>query len=209
MSRIAVLALGMMLLAGCATSPVERQQSVTDSLTDVKNDMTAARTQLNSTIASLNSLVQADPNHLVDAYQQYASDVSALNRRAEDIRESRGEMREHRDDWLAEWSESFENVQNRELKQVSEERRGQIASRFNDIATSLDQANDSLRPLLHNLDDVRQVVGNDLTERGVSAVAGTSVVNNAYSRGTEINNILNDAIDNVEGLISVLEPANE
>lgn len=196
-------------VTGCASSPVERQQGVAKSLADVKNDMVDTRTQVDKTLTSLDTLLHTAPGGVAQAYTQYAADVAALKGRADEMRESREQLREHRDDWLTAWNESSERVQNPELQQISEQRQNQIARRFDRIKTSFDAATEALTPLIQSLDDVRIVVGNDLTRRGVNTVADTSVAQNAYAKGTEVGHVLSDAIDNIDSLASVLEPVAE
>lgn len=194
-----------LMSAACTTTPVERQANMADSVTNVKENMAATRTQVDQTLQSLDALVSGAPDNIGPAYAEYARNVDTLKARARAIEQSRAQMQQQRNAWLSAWRESHEKIQDPELQTVSEERRRQTVARFDQLSNSFEAAAQVLTPLVKNLDDVKTVVGNDLTPSGVGAVTGTAVVENAYARGAEVSRTLNEAIDRFDGLASVLD----
>lgn len=211
MNRVSYLMVSVVVVlvaAGCASTPVQRQENVEESLSDVKQDLIQTRTQLDKTLESLTALVNSSADDIKKSYTQYASDVNALKRQAADLQKSRDRLRARRENWLTAWQDSYKNIQNPELKSVSEERRSEVVTRFDEIGSLYASAADAFIPLLRDLDDVRMVVGNDLSPRGVSAVAGTDVVQNASMEGKAVEEHLDDAIDEFDNLQrALLAPA--
>lgn len=189
-----------LVTAACASSPVKRQENVERSLDDVKQELIGTRSQLDKTLVSLTALVNSSAGDVKKSYSQYASDVNALKRQADTLQKSREELRTRREKWVNAWQKSYRDIQNPELKRVSEERRSQVVSRFDEIRRSYDAAADAFTPLLRDLEDVRMAAGNDLTPRGIAAIAGTSPVQNASSEGTAAEQRLNSAIADFDGL---------
>lgn len=201
-----VVVFGVAGLAGCSTTPVERQEHVAQSLNEVKTGMVATRNDIDKALGSLNALVTAPSDRIPQAYARYAEDVDRLKQSSSQVQENAQQMREQRDNWLAAWRESHDRLQNDELKQVSQERREQVASRFDRISDSFGAAQEAFQPFIENLDDIRTVVGNDLTRNGIAAVANTDVVQNARMNGAEVEQNLEAAIGEFSNLTNALRP---
>lgn len=210
--RLSQIFFGMMagafLLAGCATSPVERRENVAHDVTDVKSGMIETRGQIDKTLASLDSLVHAPPSSLEKAYKQYASDVDTLKKQSNTLEKNASQLQKERENWLSKWQASQGDLRNEELRNVSQERRTALASRFNDLRESFQEAEGAFRSFIANLDDVKTVVGNDLTPRGIDAISRTAVVENANTNGAEVNRILDQAIEQFDSIADILAPPN-
>ncbi|MFL6624772.1 MAG: DUF2959 family protein [Sulfurifustaceae bacterium] len=194
--------------AGCASTPVARQKNVEQSLTDVKQELIGTRAQLDKTLVSLTALVNSSADDVKKSYAQYSSDVKALKQQADALQKSREELRVRREKWVNAWQKSYRDIQNPELKRVSEERRSQVVARFDEVSRSYEAAADTFTPLLRDLDDVRMAAGNDLTPRGVAAIAATSAVQNAPIEGAAVEQHLNSAISEFDRLQrALLAPA--
>jgi hypothetical protein len=206
MKRALLLAVFAVSFLGsaCTTTPTERREDVTQSLIDVKNSMVATRTQIDEALSSLNTLMNASRDDINEAYTRYADDVEKLQQSSQQVFENAEEMREQRDSWLSVWQESHEGLENEELKDISKERRSQIASRFDNISESFEAAREAFVPFLENLDDVKTVVGNDLTPAGITAVSDTDVVQEARANGSEAEENLETAIAEFDKLTRAL-----
>jgi hypothetical protein len=204
MARI-FLRMGPLLLAiaigGCATTEsVEPREAAATSVAELHESLVTVRGQIRETLGSLNALTSATPTELEEAFQQYAADVDRVSEGAEQVEEISGEMRAHRDEWLAAWQESHAGVENPELRAVSERRRIEVLERWRSVDQSLTSAREAFRPFIANVRDVQQVVDNDLTPEGVSIVARTEAVQNANREGTRAARALGIAIAELEAL---------
>lgn len=205
-AAVGVVVLLSYMLAGCSTSPVERKENVTSGVADVRAGLLATRGQIDQTLNSLQQLVAASPSNISQAYKQYAQDVETLKKQARQMQSDAAGMRSQSGRWLASWQKSQRDMQNAELKRISEQRRNEVAARFQNINAAYDQAQAAFTAFLKNLDDVKTAVGNDLTPQGVALVGGTRIVENANVNGAQVKQIIDRAINEFDGLMAVLGP---
>jgi murein L,D-transpeptidase YcbB/YkuD len=121
-------------------------------------------------------------------------------------KESR-QMQRRSDEWLSGWQKSQAGVNNPELKALSERRSAQTLERFQSIDGSLAAARKAFAPFIANLQDVKKVVGNDLTPKGVAGVASTAVVQNANQSGAAAARALDVTIADLQVLTQTLAPS--
>jgi hypothetical protein len=194
-------------VVGCASTPVERKDATSSSMVEVRDSMVATRGQIDKTLASLNGLMGAPPDRLRDAYQQYAKDADKIAQQAATVDKESRLMRQRSDQWLMGWQKSQGDVSNPELKALSERRRAEALQRFQSMEASLAVAREEFAPFVANLQDVKKVVGNDLTPNSVAAVSATAVVQNANQHGTEAGRALDAAIADLQELTQTLAPS--
>jgi hypothetical protein len=200
---IAALAIG---LAGCASTPVERKEQTAESLSDTKHEMAAVRARIDDTLASLEQLVNASPPDLQKAYARYARNVDGMRAEAQAMERRANDLRRRGTEYLTGWQRTQREVQDPQLRALSQERREQVAGNLADVNASFLAVRDAFSPFLTDLEDVRKVIGNDLTATGVSTVRNTEVVRNAYAHGVEVANQLDTAIAEFDELARSLAP---
>ena len=193
--------------AGCASTPVERQDAASNSLVELRNSMIATRGQIEQTLASLSELTRASADDLRAAFEQYAEDADKIAAQAVTVDEESRRMRDRSDEWFAGWKNSQDDVNNPELKALGERRREQALQRFLNIDGSFAAAREAFAPFIANLQDVKRVVGNDLTPNGVAAVSGTEVVQNANQNGAAAALALDVTIADLDVLTRTLTPS--
>lgn len=203
---IGIIVIGI-FMASCVTTPVERQEATTQSLTELREAMKATRAQIDRTLASLDALLSVPEAQLRDAYLQFAKDVDTITKQAALLDKESRQMKRRSEAWLSAWKETYGEVKNPELKALTEQRREQVLSRFYALDGSLAAAREAFRPFLANLQDVRKVIGIDLTPQSIAAVSSTAVVQNATQNGVAAAGALEVAITDLRSLIESLAPA--
>ena len=191
-------------VAGCASTPLERREAASSSMVELRDSMVATRGQIEKTMVSLNGLMTAAPDGLRPAYKEYAEDTDKIAQQAVTVDKESRQLRQRNDEWLAGWQKSHADVQGPELKALSERRRAQALERIQNIDRSLAEAREAFAPFVSNLQDVKKVVGNDLTPNGVAAVAGTAVVQNANQSGAAVARALAVTIVDLQVLTQTL-----
>lgn len=197
------------LSAGCSTTQVERKQATTSSIEELHASMVQTRSQIEKTLDSLDVMLDATPSTLRPAFKEYAEDTDKVADLADDVDDESRQLRERSDEWLSGWVESQSDVQDPELKALGEQRRARALERIQEIDRSLAEAREAYAPFVANLQDVRTVVGGDLTTKAVEAVSNTDVVQNANRNGRTVSRALADAIDDLEELTQTLTPVSE
>lgn len=196
-----------LLIAGCASTSLERQDATSTSLVELRDAMIATRGQIAQTLASLDALTNASPDNLRDAYRQYARDADTIAQQALTVDKESRQMQQRSDAWLSGWQNSQADVDNAELKAIGERRRAEALERFQNIDGSFAAAREAFAPFIANLQDVKTVVGNDLTPNGVTAVAKSAVVANAAQSGAAAARALDVTITDLQVLTETLTPA--
>ena len=188
-------------LAACATGPVQRQEQTVESVADTRKEMIDIRAQVDRTLASLNTLVNASPNDLAKAYRQYTKDVDAMHEDAAAMDKHANAMEKHTGDYLAGWQRAQSEIQNPELRDVAGGRRELLTNSFQRIQVAFREARRDITPFLTRLEDIRRALGNDLTAVGVTAVAQTDAVANANAHGSSVATSLDVAISEFDQLV--------
>lgn len=191
-------------LVGCATTAVERQEQTVSSVASTRKEMLDIRGQIDRTLASLNALVNASPNDLRKAYQQYAKNVEAMQKEAAAMDRHARAMEKQTGDYLAGWQRAQSEIQNPELRDVTGQRRELITHSFQRLQSAFREARREVTPFLTRLEDIRRAVANDLTVVGVSAVAQTDAVASANAHGASVAASLDVAVGEFDQLAGSL-----
>lgn len=197
----------LFVVASCVNTPVERQEATSKSLVELQEALNATRAQVDKTLNSMNGLMRAPEGNLRDAYQQFSKDAETITRQFQRLEAESGQMKRRSENWLSSWKEVYGDVKNPELRAATEQRREQVLTRFYTIDGSLAAAQQALKPLITNLQDIRKVMGYDLTSRGVNAVTATNAVQQANENGKLASAALDVVISDLQSLLAVLTPA--
>jgi DNA repair exonuclease SbcCD ATPase subunit len=192
--------------AACSNNPIVHKQDTAQSARDVSNDLRATENQIDATLASLDNLMSAQPSDLNQAFKRYSADVDKMRAQSKRVDEAAAGLRKDAQNYLANWEASHSKIQNDELRATSEQRRQTVMNRFESLQTTYDHTRTSLEAFTRNLEDVRTAVQNDLTARGVQAVAQTNVVQNAHTSGTQVKTDMAQVRSGTTQLADALAP---
>jgi hypothetical protein len=201
-----VLTMPLFAVSACQNQ-IQRQESAAESLRETEAGLQTTRAQIDKTLAALDKLLTASPTELETAYAKYWKEVDAMNAVAKETDKDAKALQAKSADYLAKWQKSHAEIQNPELRNASDQRRGTVMSRFDGIQKSYAEARAALVPFMDNLQYVRQVLANDLTPAGVQGLAGTDVVKNAKANGMAMASNLNALKLQYSVLAEVLQPA--
>ena len=110
-------------------------------------------------------------------------------------------------DYWAMWQESYNHIENDQLRNASELRRTAVMGRFDSIQKSYEAARAAFVPFMRNLELIRRVLGNDLTPGGLQKLATTDVVKLANTHGVEMARNLDAMKLQYTALAEALRPA--
>ncbi|MFL6712657.1 MAG: DUF2959 family protein [Sulfurifustis sp.] len=191
------------LIVSCATNP---QQTAVDRLSDNRKQMNDARGQVDRTMYSLDSLMRAPAAEIKNAQTQYAGNVKALRKTADQLEANAKEMRERKIDYLTEWERTQLNVESPELKRAGEQRRQQVTQSLSGLEPAIQNANQGLGQLLADLEDIERVTGNDPTPAGLAAVKKSGIVQAAQKHAGSANYRLDLAASQFDRTMAALSP---
>jgi chromosome segregation ATPase len=159
--------------AGCKTSNYETANDTASGLQASADRIAAAQGQLDSTLDSLNDLVNS-PTNLPAQYAKFSGAVNTLQSSAQDANARVKAMRAKGNDYFKEWDAQSAQIKNEDIKSRSEARKQEMQEKFTKVKLSYTQVSDAYRPFMSNLKDIQTALGTDLTPGGVTAVKGAA-----------------------------------
>jgi len=186
---IVIAALG---LGACAKDQMDRKQATEDKARNVSGDVCATQNQIDATMVAKNNLLSADGSQLQQAFDRYSSEVDRMKKQAAVVNEDGNYLNKQSENYLTNWQQQTNDIQNTDLRDNSEQGRKTVRDRFTSAQDSYDRVRSSMDRLMRNFEDVRTALRNDLTTRGVQAVAQTDVVDTAETNANEVKSNLRE-----------------
>ena len=128
-------------------------------------------TQLNLTGESLDSLVSAGNPNLRKCFDTYSSNLAKLDRDGQRMLKRADEMKLNSKDYFAEWEKQGDAFVNREIRELSEERRTKLANLYAQVPAASTGVRGAYTDCLTDMKEIQRHLSNDLTPKGVEAVA--------------------------------------
>ncbi len=204
----AASAIVVLLFVACATSAPDRAAKAASSLDVMQQNSSKARAQIDTVLASLDTLLNAPSDRLREAYDRYDRDVQKMNEYADAIRENDTDLRKNGNTYLSQWQRDASNISDPELRAVAEERRNQIAQSSQSMRSTVTSSVSSFEAFLRNINDIKKVIGNDLTPTGQAGVKQTTVAQTAATEGERAKAAIRDAEQAIDSLRSQITPTN-
>jgi chromosome segregation ATPase len=198
----------MLTFAACASSTPDRAEKAASSLEVMQENSAKARGQIDTVLASLDEMLRASPDELRETYDRYEKAVKQMNEYADDLRENDTDLRNNGNAYLKQWQRDASNVSDPELRAIAEQRRSEVVRSSEEMRSTVKEAAGSFEAFLRDINDIRKVIGNDLTPFGQSNVRNTAVAQNANTEGMRAKAAVHRAEQAIEGFRSQITPAN-
>ena len=200
------LVVPLLVLSACH-SPARQQSRNGGAVHESAASLAAARVQIDRTLASLNELMGAQPAQLQPAYDQYGKQVEKMHAAARTADRQAKAVRGESLDYWAMWQESYNRIENQQLRDASDSRRTAVMGRFESIQKSYEAARAAFVPFMRNLEVIQRVLGNELTPAALKKLATTDVVKSASADGLEMGRNLDAMKLQYTALAEALRPA--
>jgi hypothetical protein len=199
-------ALALLMIAGCSSSAPDRSARTASTLDTLQHNASTARMQIDAVSASLDTLLTAPPDGLRKAFDRYASDVKNVNDNAAAIREHDADLQKNGNAYLNQWQRDAASVSDAELRGIAEQRQSEIADKTRGMKATVSSAAQSFAAYLRDVNDIRKVIGNDLTPTGQNSVKNTAVAQSAQQEGVQVKAALKNAEDAIAELRAQITP---
>jgi hypothetical protein len=196
------------MFVACATSAPDRAARAASSLDVMHQNSAKARGQIDTVLASLDALLDAPADRLRETYDRYDRDVKQMNEYADAIRENDRDLRKNGNSYLAQWQRDASDVSDPELRAIAEQRRREIAEATQTMRATLTSTAGSFEAFLRDINDIRKVIGNDLTPTGQASVKQTAVAQSAQSEGARVKSAIYESEQAIDRLRSQITPTN-
>lgn len=152
---------------GCATtsSAPNRLSSTTGTMEDIETLLSEGETELNELVASINALESAPD--VEKAYRAFDHNVNDIDRIAERVRARRISMQTRASEYVARWESESTTLSSERAADLSEQRRKEFQDSVDTVTKRLDDLRAQYDPFISKLKDLRVVLSNDLTRRGI------------------------------------------
>jgi hypothetical protein len=158
---------------GCQNKPaspsLNQGAAAADSIHDAAESISALRRQIGLTTAALRNLTDR-PGDIAVHYKTVLDQIATLQADAQKISRSADKMRADGDRYLAEWARQIAAIQDPGLRDAAFARRGETATKLQEIFASYQTVKAAYLPYERSLVDIQKVVGSDLTPKGVETV---------------------------------------
>lgn len=199
----------VLLLVSCATSAPDRSARTAKTLDSLQQDSTKARLQIDAVVASLDSLLNAPADQMRAAYDRYEADVKQMKNYASAIHDDDGDLQKNSDAYLRQWQKDASSVSNPELRAIAEQRRNEIGDKYRAMSTAHSAASLSFSSFLRDIDDIRKVIGNDLTPTGQASVKNTTLAQSVKDEGAQVAQSLQSAEQAIADFRAQITPMSQ
>jgi hypothetical protein len=200
-SRLALtlLALGLML-AGCATHKPGYQQAdrTGKRIADFRDQVIEIKVAVDEVTSAMTTLSDAPTAELRSAYRRFTRSVDRLEAADAKANERADRMRAEGREFFGGWEQEVQSIQNDELREAAQERRVQLDAEFRAISRVIVELRDVFRPWVKDVNDLRTVLGHDLTVAGVDRVRGA--MNGVQDTSAKVQLALNTLISQLESV---------
>jgi hypothetical protein len=202
------LAAGL-FLAGCATQETGYQQADRTSrrIADFRDQVVEIQRAVDGVTASLVGLVEAPGGDPRRPYRQFNRAVDRLEAADAKANKRADRMRAQGREFFSGWEQEVQSIRNDELRQAAEERRTQLDTEFRSISRVIVELRDVFRPWVKDVNDLRTVLGRDLTVSGMDRARG--VVNQVQANAAKVQAALNALVSQLEAVEARMTPGRQ
>ncbi len=163
-----LLAVLMMMLAGCQTRPaiVERAQH---TASDFRKSLAEINPQIDRIFATLAQLQRTDITVHGAAFAQYQTHLETLKELVLPVRYQADNLRREGIDYFKAWSQEMIAADSSAARHSLELSRSQADTRYRLFMEYIDNASDDFRELYHELKDIEEYLAPDLSNANIAA----------------------------------------
>ena len=192
------------LIAGCSSSGYEKAADTAASLSKSSEGITKSGALVDKTLAALNDLVNNPKPDLRKQFSAFNDSVNDLGSMAKDADGKAKDMKSQGADYFKTWDKQMATIKNEDIRNRSEARKGEVASKFGRISQSYDETRTAFAPFMSDLRDVQKFLSTDLTAGGLSAIKGVAAKANADA--VPLKSALGKLSDEFKGLGLSMSP---
>ena len=157
-------------LGGCATTGMDRSEKVTNSIRDVDTEIRKLIVQIDVTNLSLDNMVNGSTQDLKKNFDIYTDNVSKLENNGNREIKRMDEMKANSREYFAEWEKQGSTYSNPEIRDLSDERRANLAAVYARVPESAAGVRGAYFDYLKDLKEIQIYLSNDLTPKGIEAI---------------------------------------
>ena len=163
-----MMCLAAIVPVGCATRGYQRASVTALSIEVLKTELAAAKDQLDTSVGALDNVVSAADAS--EPYEEFVNALAAMEGQADTIRAQTEAVRSSGATYFAEWEAKLASFTNEDIRKLSETRRADLMSTYDEINAVSEKTKEAYEPLMADLNDIKQYLGVDLSAASVSGI---------------------------------------
>lgn len=188
LTQLAILFAALTLVSGCATTQIRQSTAASKALTSASEDVRLETQRLETTMASLQALVNQPEGDLRGPYKRFSKDLQRLKDAAARSVRTGEDLAVRSHIYLASWQTTLEAITFEHVRERSEARRQEVNNQLARVQQRYDEVQSVVDPMINYLQDIRTALAADLTGEGLRNVK--SLVANASSNAMKVQTAL-------------------
>lgn len=176
-TQLLVLMLALLWGVGCHSNGYRKSEAAGRTLRQAAAEVHAESRAIEVTLEALNDLVQRPQGDLKPQFERFSEALDRLAAKARQTQTTRRRMQEKGAEYFATWDRTVTNINYGIVRERSENRRAEVATRFYAVDSRYQEAQAVVGPLITYFADIRTALSLDLTTAGLESVR--SIVSNA------------------------------
>jgi hypothetical protein len=156
------------LTSGCASSSGGEKTFETYART--RGMLATAQTDVDNTLAALNSLRITEPGNLNNAVRQYKDAVARLEKKRTEAKQLAAGMEENMDMNIITWQKEMDQIQDPEVKASVESRREAVRSNYQQVKMYAQDTRNAYEPFMKGNQDIIKALSMNLSPANVSTL---------------------------------------
>ena len=177
----AMLAMAIVLLAGCATVKygtlekigIHKRDLLVGNVKDTRDAQKDAQEQFQDALERFGNIVTIENTNLKKAYNRLNDEYEDSRDAAEEVSEQIEEVEDVAQDLFAEWRKENELYGNKVLRRDSEKKLRDTEARYKEMHKSMKDAEASMQPVLSSLHDNVLFLKHNLNAQAVGSLKST------------------------------------
>ena len=157
------------ICGGCASSSGGEQ--LASSYSRTRGHLGESQSQVDQTLATLNSMRMTHPSNLSNAFNQYKKAVTALEEKGKEAKQLAAGMQENVDANMMGWQKEMESIQDPGVQATVQSRRDAVRANYDQLKMYAQDARRAYEPFLADNQDIVKALSINLSPAAVSDLA--------------------------------------
>jgi hypothetical protein len=164
------VAAALAALAGCGSPGYKEGDSAAGAMRAAAAEATTVQTSLDAALGALQDLIGTSDADLRPKYEAFSTNLDKVQGSVTALQSRTDTMTTAATNHLKGWEADLKKVTNDDLRSKSHQRRAEVEERVRKVKELAAQTRTQATPALADLEDVRRVIGTDLTAGGIATV---------------------------------------
>jgi hypothetical protein len=188
----AILMVGLLSMAGCATNGLQRSTKAGNSMQVVEDDIRQVVAQVDVTGKSLRDLVKPGQSDVKKSFKKYSANVDKMEKLEQRYFEHADKMNAQGKDYFQEWQTQGDTYASPQIQALSEQRRADQSAVFVKISEANVGVRGAFKAYMSDIREIEMYLSNDLTSKGVESI--TPITQKAVMDGAALKDAINPVL---------------